>query len=171
MKTKFLAFSQHHESIKKNYRASACGPTAVASILSYYGENQYSINTLYKKLHCTKIGLPAVFLTFFLSRLLGAQWTIQRISIENALVELNNNRPVALKFDRYTNPTFWKKPYFHYHWTVLVDYKIKENDIYLIVEDLGAPQKKSRQHTISFLENKHALSFIQIAPRITFKTL
>lgn len=164
MKKKFIAYSQYNPVVKKSYRSSACGPTAVASVLSHYGIADFSINELYKKLHCTKIGLPTSFLLFFSKILLGPHWSIKKIDVDLALIELNNQRPVILKFDRYLSTKFWKKPYFYYHWTVLVDYEIQADRLFLVVEDLGSPSRESCRHSIPFEENKHALSFIQFTP-------
>lgn len=171
MEKHFIAFSQYDSTVKKTYRPSACGPTAVASILAYYGMKDFSINTLYKKLYCTRLGLPTLFLLFFSKKLLGPQWMIKRITLDSALHELQNNHPVMLKFDRYFNKQFWKKPYFHYHWTVLIDYEIHHDQLFLIVEDLGTPTRSSRRHRIPFIENKHALSFIQFTLNTAFKAL
>lgn len=61
-------YSQYDSNVKKSYRSSACGPTAVASILHFYKDDALSINQLYEALHCTKIGLPAAFIHWFLPR-------------------------------------------------------------------------------------------------------
>lgn len=168
MLNKFHAFSQYAHSIKPKFRSSACGPTAVASILNHYNIDSFTVNSLYRKLYCTPIGLPAVFLLYFSKRLLPNDWTIKKINVALTMKELDNHHPVALKFDRYFNRRFWRKPYFNYHWTVVVGYEYQQQKLFLLVEDLGSPQRDSKRHLISYEENKHALTFIKIRPSQTF---
>lgn len=164
MKIHLHAYSQYDEAIKTKFRSSACGPTAVATILSYYEQQRFSVNTLYKLLHCTPIGLPSYFLLHFSKKILGQHWQIQRITLADALKELDEQRPVILKFDRYFNRQFWKRSYFAYHWTVLVDYYVKKDALYLQLEDLGGPNRKSRRIDVLYTDSKHALTFIQMRP-------
>lgn len=161
----FSCHCQYNSQVKPSFQSSACGPTAVASILGYYERQTFSINMLYKKLHCTKLGLSSFFLLYFLPKLLGPNWLIQKTNLFGALEELKQQHVVAVKFDRYFNRFFWKNPYFSYHWTVLVDYDFTSNGLYLIVEDLGTPQRASRRQRILYEDSKHALTFIKIHPR------
>lgn len=166
---RLTARNQHDSTVRQSYRASSCGPTAVATILDYYEIQNISINKLYNELHCTPIGLPSRFLIHFSTKLLGSRWQIQRIKLFQALYDLQHDRPVLLKFDRYFTPYFWKKSYFSYHWTVLVGYKWAKDSLYLIVEDLGTPSRPSRRHMIPFHPNEHALTFVQFAPLLVSK--
>lgn len=168
MKNTFIAFSQYAQSIKPALRSSACGPTAVASILNHYKIENFTVNSLYRNLYCTPIGLPAVFLLYFSKKILPNNWIIKKINVKSALQELDQHYPIALKFDRYFNWRFWRKPYFNYHWTVLVGYEIQQQKLFSIVEDLGTPQRESKRHRISYEDNKHALTFIKIRPSQTF---
>lgn len=156
-----IARHQHDSEVTPKYRNSACGPTAVATILDYYRMPNTSINKLYKALHCTPIGLPSRFLIHFSKKILSSRWQIQRIKLFQALHEIQNNRPVLLKFDRYFTPYFWRKSYFSYHWTVLVGYEWQKDSLQLIIEDLGTPSRRSRRHSIPFKPNEHALTFVQ----------
>lgn len=50
--------SQYNKEVNAHYQNSACGPTTVSVILNYHGlEQTKDINTLYKLLGGTKIGL------------------------------------------------------------------------------------------------------------------
>lgn len=160
---------QHDQNVNPNYRSSACGPTAVATILDYYRMPNISINKLYKALHCTPIGLPSRFLIHFSKKILSSRWHIEHIKLFQALYEIQNNRPVLLKFDRYFSPYFWRKSYFSYHWTVLVGYEWRKDSLQLIVEDLGTPSRTSRRHSIPFQPNEHALTFVKFAPLLVSK--
>lgn len=163
-KSTFSCRCQYEPDVNMLWQASACGPTAVASILEFYTGQNFSINMLYSKLHCTRLGLPSIFLLHFLPKVLGPHWIVKKTNLLGALEELNHQHILAVKFDRYFNRRFWRKPYFSYHWTVLVDYEIHLNDIYLIVEDLGTPNRASRRQRVSYAKNKHALTFIKIHP-------
>lgn len=158
-------YSQYDESVLPHYRSSACGPTAIASILHFYGQQHVSINALYQKLHCTKIGLPAIFITHFLPKIVGDRWIVQSLQLFEALDFIKQNRPVAVKFDRYFNRRFWVSSYFAYHWTVMIGFHWKADELYLLIEDLGTKKRSSKTHEIAYTQNAHALSFIGIHPK------
>ncbi|VEI06137.1 C39 family peptidase [Kurthia zopfii] len=166
---RLTARNQHDSTVRQSYRASACGPTAVATILDYYEIQNISINQLYNELHCTSIGLPSRFLIHFSKRILGSPWQIQRIKLFQALHEIQCKRPVLLKFDRYFTFKFWRKSYFSYHWTVLVGYEWQRDSLHLIVEDLGTPSRASRRHIIPYKPHEHALTFVQFTPLLVSK--
>ncbi|MBQ0138799.1 MAG: hypothetical protein KBT36_05850 [Kurthia sp.] len=160
----FSCRCQYEPHVNTPWQSSACGPTAVASILEFYMEQNFSINMLYKKLHCTRLGLPSHFLLYYLPKLLGSNWIVKKTTLNDALQEIDRQHLVAVKFDRYFNRKFWRKPHFDYHWTVLVDYKIHLNQLYLIVEDLGSPSRPSQRQHVLYEDSKHALTFIKIHP-------
>lgn len=161
----FSCHCQYESHILPTLQPSACGPTVVASILRYYEQHSFSINRLYKKLHCTRLGLPSLFLLYFLPKIIGPNWIVEKTNLLQALEELKQQRVVALKFDRYFNRKFWRKPYFSYHWTVLVDYDFTAEGLYLIVEDLGTPNRPSNRQRVLYETNMHALTFIKLHPK------
>lgn len=162
---KIIANSQYASSVLPAYRSSACGATTVEAILHYYEGRPFSINHLYEQLGTTAIGLSAFRLIRRLRKLLGPNWTIQKITCQRATELLANGQPVALKFDRYFTPFFYKKAQYNYHWTVLIDYERDANGrLQLIVEDLGTKTRDSRKQSIDYLTNAHALTFVQITP-------
>lgn len=118
------AKSQYDHSVDERYRPSACGPTAVEAILTYYMKKPIAINDLYRALGTTPIGLFTWRLKKRLSLLLGPSWQVRQITKANALAAIDRGEPIALKFDRYFTPFFYKKARYNYHWTVLVDYQL-----------------------------------------------
>lgn len=158
------AKSQYDPSVDERYRPSACGPTAVEAILTYYTQQPIAINELYRALGTTPIGLFTWRLKARLSRMLGPSWQVRQITKQQALVAVNRSEPIALKFDRYFTPFFYKKARYNYHWTVLVGYQMEGARLKLFVEDLGTRTRGSRIEKIDYLENAHALTFIHIKP-------
>lgn len=158
------AKSQYDPSVDERYRPSACGPTAVEAILTYYTKTPIAINDLYRALGTTPIGLFTWRLKKRLSRLLGPSWHVRQITKQQALHAIDCGEPIALKFDRYFTPFFYKKARYNYHWTVLVDYKIEDGRLKLFVQDLGTSTRGSRIEKIDYLANAHALTFIHIKP-------
>ncbi|WP_010306715.1 C39 family peptidase [Kurthia senegalensis] len=162
---KLYANSQYTKSVLPAYRSSACGATTVEAILHYYEGRPFSINHLYEQLGTLPIGLFAFQLIRRLRKLLGPCWTIQKVTCRRATELLDVGEPIALKFDRYFTPFFYKKAQYNYHWTVLVAYEYDANGrLQLIVEDLGTKTRESRRQTIDYLHNAHALTFVQITP-------
>lgn len=157
------AKSQYDPTIQERYRASACGPTAIEAILTYY-EHPSTINELYEKLGTTPIGLFTWRLKKRLRQLLGPSWQVRQVTKVHALAALDRHEPIALKFDRYFTPFFYKKARYNYHWTVLVGYSVQCGRLQLFVEDLGTPRRPSRIEKIDYLQNAHALTFIHIKP-------
>lgn len=157
-------YSQYDSNVKKSYRSSACGPTAVASILHFYKDDALSINQLYEALHCTKIGLPAAFIHWFLPRAVQGNYSVRTLRLFEAIHWIQQKQPVAVKFDRYFTWKLNRPAYFKYHWTVMTGFYWKRDGLYLIVEDLGTPNRDSRTHEVPYAPNAHALTFIGIHP-------
>ena len=155
---------QYSPSVNPNYRASACGPTAIEAILRFYTNKTLDINELYTQLHTRPYGLSARKIVKQLPKILGDAWHVEKVSLREALCSIERGEPIAMKFDRYFTPYFYKKAQYHFHWTVLVHYSIEENRLKLFVEDLGTPKRGSRIQKIDYSRNRHALTFIQIRP-------
>lgn len=156
--------SQYDDNVAPQYRSSACGPTSVFMILRYFGINTYPINALYKKLGTTKIGLFTWRLTQRLQKLLGEQWLVQKCSVHSALQELQKNRPVAMKFDTYFTRHLRTQADYAYHWVVVTGFSIENGELYLMIHDIGAPNRPSQLRKIHYGKNANALTFVQITP-------
>lgn len=155
--------SQYDASVHPNLQNSACGPTTVHVILQYFNIEK-DVNVLYKQLGTTKIGLFKWRLIKRLRSMLGARFTIQSCSLAEALTQLEQEYPVALKFDQYFS---WqwrskKKPLFKYHWVPLIGYERKNGELYLIIHDNGGRGRDSQLRTFCYEDNKHVLSFVKI---------
>lgn len=161
---KLKAKSQYDASVNERYQSSACGPTAVEAILQHYLKQPVAINYLYKALGTTPIGLFTWRMIRRLKHLLGPNWQITRVTKQKALAAIDAGEPIALKFDRYFTPFFFKKARYNYHWTVLVNYAIEEGRLQLFVQDLGTRSRESRIEKIDYLDNAHALTFVHIKP-------
>lgn len=131
-------FSQYDNTIHSNYQSSACGPTTVFVILNYLNsKSTYSINELYKRLGGTRIGLFKWRLVKNLRKLLGPDWNVTSCDLNEALEQLDQGRPAALKFDKYFFFQWFSKPTFKYHWVPLIGYEIKDDELFLIIHDNG----------------------------------
>lgn len=165
--------SQHHEEVHEKLRNSACGPVTTQVILNYICDDpsadKIDINALYKFLGSTKIGLFKWRMVKNLRKLLGKHWLIATCDIDEALVQLQLGRPVALRFDIYFNWQFLKKkkPLFKYHWVPLIGYEMCDNELYLMVHDNGGRNRESRIRTFKYEEQKQFLSFVKIEPSTT----
>ncbi|SOC41052.1 C39 family peptidase [Ureibacillus acetophenoni] len=155
--------SQYDKSIHPNYQNSACGPTTIYVILNYLNGNlNFSINELYKKLGGTKIGLFRWRLIKNLRKLLGSNWKVSRCSLNEALEQLDQGRPVAMKFDRYFTFQWKYKSNFKYHWVPLIGYEIKNNELYLILHDNGWKNRDSQIRKVRYADNYKVLSYVKI---------
>lgn len=150
--------SQYDETVHASFRNSACGPTAVHILLSHY-HIHYTINDLYRHLQTSVIGLFTPLLLHNLRKLLGNDWYIERATLGNALHDVQIKRPVLMKFDQYFSWQFYKSATFRYHWVVLVDYQIDQDELYLLLINNG------KEQWIHYGTNAHALSFVQVSPR------
>lgn len=159
-------YSQYDSSIQPEYQASACGPVTAYVLLNYLfpNANSYQPNDLYEKLGSTKIGLFTHRFVRNMLKLLGADWHIERCSLHNALDELKNGRPVALKFDKYFSLHWNKKYTFAYHWVPLIGYELVNDELFLIIHDNGGRNRESRIRKVSYAENAPILTFVKVAP-------
>lgn len=150
--------SQYDETVKKNWRNSACGPTAAHIVLSHYGKH-YSINELYRTLGTTRIGLFTPCLLYNAQKLLGEGWQVKRASIKTVMTELTKQRPVLAKFDRFTSLTPWKPAYYRYHWVVVNSYTIANGRLHFTATS------NAKMFNFDYSTNAHALTFVQISPK------
>lgn len=161
--------SQYATEVKKEFQNSACGPTTIHVILKYLfketPEKFYDVNQLYQLLGGTKIGLFQWRLIQNLQKLLGPSWNVSSCSLKEALHQLDNGRPVAMKFDQYFSFRWREKPLFKYHWVPLIGYEIKDNQLYLMIHDNGGRNRDSQIRLVSYAENYKVLSFVKIEPR------
>lgn len=160
--------SQYDESVNPKYRKSACGPTTTHVILNYictdFGQS-FTVNELYKILGGTIIGLFKWRLIRNLRKLLGPNWIVETCTLNNALQELNEGRPVAMKFDKYFKFQWWAKPTYKYHWVPLIGYEINNKQLYLIFHDNGGRRRKSKVRTAPYHANRKVLSFVKIVQK------
>lgn len=159
-------FSQYDVTVDEKIQSSACGPVTAYVLLTYLLPNGHPHvpNNLYKQLKGTRIGLFTFRFIKYLRRLLGANWTIQKCTVEDALQELQHGRPVALKFDKYL--TFkWRKSFsFSYHWVPMIGYEQINDEIYLIVHDNGGRGRDSTIRKIKYADNRPILTFVKVVP-------
>lgn len=158
--------SQYAPSILEKYRNSACGPTTVFVILRYLSlqEEHKSINELYQLLGCTPIGLFSHDLTRNLRKLLSPSYDVRKCSVDDALNEINEGRPVILKFDRYFSLHFFTKGDFDYHYVPMIGFEKKKDDLILIIHDNGSPYQDSQIREISYHKNRAILRFFKLIP-------
>ncbi|WP_301108858.1 C39 family peptidase [Sporosarcina sp.] len=158
--------SQHDHDIHPTYRPSACGPVTAFVILRHLlpAAQTTDINELYRQLGGTKIGLPAWRFVRLLNKLLGADWQVSVCTIEEALSQLDEGRPVALKFDKWFRLKWRGRFSFDYHWVVLVGYEYIEGTLHLLVHDNGGRNRPSTVRTVPYPMNKSILTFVKIEP-------
>ncbi|QUG42548.1 hypothetical protein KD050_04545 [Psychrobacillus sp. INOP01] len=158
--------SQYDSSIQASYQASACGPVTAFVLLNYLLPNAspFHPNDLYKKLGGTRIGLFTYRFIRNLRKLLGPNWEVNKCTLQIALKELNNGRPVALKFDKYFSLQWNKKCNFSYHWVPLIGYELVDGEVVLIIHDNGGRNRPSQIRKVRYSDNASILTFVQITP-------
>lgn len=163
--------SQYNDTVRPEFRNSACGPTTAHVILNYLSQNhtvvKKDINELYELLGGTKIGL---FKWRFIRKLreqLGEEFLIDECNLSEAIMQLKHGNPVAMKFDQYFTFQWFtnKKPLYKYHWVPLIGYEIKDDCLHLIIHDNGGRDRESKVRSICYDDNRHVLSFVKIEPR------
>ncbi|SDO00276.1 hypothetical protein SAMN05518871_10975 [Psychrobacillus sp. OK028] len=159
-------FSQYDASIQANYRASACGPVTAYVLLNYLlpQASPFPPNVLYNKLGGTRIGLFTYRFIRKMRKLLGPNWKVNKCTLQVALNELKEGRPVALKFDKYFSLKWNKKFSFSYHWVPLLGYELVDNEIILIIHDNGGRNRPSQIRRVRYADNASILTFVQITP-------
>ncbi len=160
--------SQYDDTIHPKYQSSACGPTTVFVILRYLLKDSSllkNVNELYRILGGTKIGLFKWRLIKRLQRLLGSSWNVSECTLHEALEQIDEGRPVALKFDKYFSFQWKSKPAFKYHWVPLIGYEIKNDELFLILHDNGWKNRDSQIRKVRYADNYKVLSYVKIEPK------
>lgn len=162
--------SQYANDVENKWQASACGPTTANVILNYICKEeplaQQNVNQLYKLLGSTKIGLFKWRMIHNLQKLLGEKWEVNDCTINEAMSELQNGRPVAMKFDKYFSFHWFQKPTYNYHWVPLIGYEIRASKLYLIIHDNGGRNRTSQIREILYEHDRDVLSFVKITPKL-----
>jgi len=158
--------SQYDTTIQANYRTSACGPVTAFVLLNYLfpNTNHYQPNDLYEKLGGTRIGLFTYRFIRNMRKLLGPNWQVKKCTLQVALHELKNGRPVALKFDKYFSLEWNKTFTFSYHWVPLIGYELVANELVMIIHDNGGRNRPSEIRRVRYSDNAPILTFVQITP-------
>lgn len=158
--------SQYDSDIEPSYRASACGPVTAFVLLRHFfpAEQVPSINELYKRLGGTKIGLPTWRFVRRLNQMLGSQWDVKVCDLGQALQQIDEERPVAVKFDKWFSFKWRSRFSFDYHWVVMVGYEYVEGQLHVLVHDHGGKNCASRVRSIPYEPNKKILTFIKMEP-------
>ncbi|WJY27752.1 C39 family peptidase [Sporosarcina trichiuri] len=163
----FTGKSQYDSDIGQKIRSSACGPVTVSLLLRYarHPLGDVPVDKLYRLLGTTRIGLFTGRFVRRLRKLLGAGWTVEKCTVEEALSEIDEGRPVAAKFDKWLSRKWRQSAAFDYHWVPVIGYERDAGDIQLAVHDNGSPSSPSRLRYISYKENAPVLTFVRIVPR------
>ncbi|MDV6379026.1 C39 family peptidase [Sporosarcina sp. GW1-11] len=158
--------SQYDRDIEPAYRPSACGPVTAFVLLRHLFPHTPTpnINELYQKLGGTKIGLPTWRFIRRLGLLLGADWQVEKCDVQQALQQIDENRPVALKFDKWFNFKWRGQFSFDYHWVVMVGYDYVNGALHVLVHDNGGRNCESTVRSIPYEPNKAILTFVKIEP-------
>lgn len=155
--------SQFDHDIKKRYRNSACGPVTAYAILDYFLPNQHqNINSLYRQLGGTPIGLFTHRFTRNLSKILGDEWVVEACSIEEMKKQIDAERPVAAKFDKWFTRNWRGRYSYDYHWVSVVGYEEKQNGLWLLVHDNGGRNRPSQIQTLPYEPNAEILTFVKV---------
>lgn len=164
--------SQYSSEVRPEFQNSACGPTTAYVILNYICQQNdavftYDINDLYLLLGGTKIGLFKWRMIRNLRKLLGDDWCVEECSLTQAIEQLREGNPVAMRFDIYFSGQFFSKnkPLYAYHWVPLIGYEIKDNELYLTIHDNGGRNRDSQVRSFKYDDNRKVLNFVKIAPK------
>lgn len=155
--------SQFDHDIKKRYRSSACGPVTAYTMLNYILPNEsQNVNTLYKRLGSTPIGLFTYRFIRNLSKLLGDKWTVEKCSIEELKKQIDQGNPVAAKFDKWFTLNWRGRYSFDYHWVPVVGYRETEKGLTLLIDDNGGTNRPSMTRQVPYEPNRDILTFVKI---------
>lgn len=164
--------SQYSAEIRPEFQNSACGPTTAHVILTYLCQKNdavltHDINELYTLLGGTKIGLFKWRMIRNLRKLLGEDWCVEECTLTQAIEQLREGNPVAMRFDVYFSGQFLSKhkPLYNYHWVPLIGYEIKDSELYLTIHDNGGRNRDSQVRSFKYDDNRKVLNFIKVAPK------
>lgn len=161
----FEGMSQYDEEIDSKMRGSACGPVTAAALFNFHESQRFKVDEIYTLLGTTQIGLFTWRLLRNFHKVAGSQYTVRKTrSISEVKHELSNNRPLAMKFDRYFTFHWFSKPMFNYHWVPLIGFEDKGEDVLLFFHDNGKRNRPSKIRTVSYNKDRLVLSFVKIIP-------
>ncbi|POZ56243.1 hypothetical protein LYSIN_01026 [Lysinibacillus sphaericus] len=173
-------FSQHDSDVKKIYRNSACGPTTIAVILQYWHDsNSKTKLQVYNAGYTTK----GAFINSMYANRGGSAFGMSvsgvRSGLENEVIargyaavtssfnnfssyktEIDNSRPVAVKFDKYFTLFEPNVDYdYDYHWTPGLGYIYSSSGSLLRVQTLGT---NSYVRDINYATNSAIISMVSL---------
>lgn len=174
-------FSQYDSNVKSGYRNSACGPTTIAVILQYWHDSRgksklqvynsgYTtkgdfINSMYVNRGGSALGMSVskVRSTGLESEVLARGYSALTSTFNNFASyknEIDNNRPLAVKFDKYF--TFFEPNAdyaYDYHWTPGLGYIYASTGTMLRVQTLGT---NSYIRDINYNVNSAIISMVSL---------
>lgn len=159
--------SQYDDDIKESFRPSACGPVTARVLMDQIFPDAcpHDINDLYKLLGGTRIGLLKRHFIRNMRKLIGSDWHVVECGIDEVKRQIDNDRLVAAKFDKWFSFR-WRGGYeFDYHWVPVIGYEELHDDTTLFIHDNGGRNRDSRVRSISFERNRPILSFVMIEPK------
>ncbi|NGZ78012.1 C39 family peptidase [Saccharibacillus alkalitolerans] len=188
----YQAYTQWETGIRSP--ASACGPAAIAGLVRYWEERlpkregssfaplpadpAQAVNEMYRACGGTPLGMSAPVLALGLRRQLNARLrglgltarasTPRLKSFEAYRREIDEGRPVAVKFDKWFSLRWLERPAFDYHWTVGCGYRIEDDGTQLlIVHDAGTRFKdgtytESRERRIEYAPHRAVLTLVAL---------
>ncbi|MFD1773797.1 C39 family peptidase [Paenibacillus rhizophilus] len=169
--------------------ASACGPATMAAMAEYWGRHlgqsaiigrerfgskAEHINYLYGNYGGRPWGMSvrgfAKGLEAYLQSALGdAPAVLLRRFNDFALykAEIDADRPVAIKFDKWFSLRWMGRYAFDYHWTVGIGYELTEFGPRLILQDNGARRADggyaaSRERRIDYAGNRSVITMLAV---------
>lgn len=158
--------SQFDNDIEKRFRASACGPVTAHVILNYHFPNQYpDVNNIYRLLGGTRIGLFTWRFIRNMRKLLGNNWRVKTCEIEEVIKQIAAGRPVAAKFDKWFTLKWRGRYSFAYHWVPIIGIEMRDEHIWLIIQDNGGRNRPSQIKSVPFEPNESILTFVKIEPK------
>ncbi|KEK10666.1 hypothetical protein EP18_16260 [Lysinibacillus sphaericus] len=174
-------FSQYDTDVKSIYRNSACGPTTIAVILQYWHDSKsksklqvfnsgYStkgafINSMYANRGGTSYGMSVNGVRSGLeNEAIARGYSASSSSFNNFFsykTEIDNNRPLAVKFDKYFTLFEPNADYaYDYHWTPGLGYIYASTGTMLRVQTL-APNSTIRD--INYNVNSAIISMVSFS--------
>ncbi|MCM3749790.1 C39 family peptidase [Paenibacillus pasadenensis] len=173
-------FDQWDSVVDPSYRSSACGPTTMAAITEYWRLNKGKSNLWGMQSFWAKGSM----INHFYSSHGGAAYGMSVSSLKGGLKahasddgyvsvtgdatsytayrgEINNGRPLAVKFDSYT--TFFEPDHnyaYAYHWVVGVGYAYDTFDSLIIIHDNDGSTFSSQEKYFDYATNSPILSAV-----------
>ncbi|KIL47864.1 C39 family peptidase [Jeotgalibacillus campisalis] len=160
-------FSQYDVPLSHRGKNSACGPTAIATILNYHYPHSEPADQWQKKWYVNSktgwFGLSARKMSRTLNELGFSTKVKKKMFIQSYMHEIEHNRPAAIKFDQWTSFRWFSSEYkYRYHWVTGVGYEVTDDDFFLLALDHG--KQKDAIRRISFSVNAQILSLVTFSP-------